>query len=329
MNPHIHPGSIVLPPQVLERAADALRAMALDETLKARVGQDALLARVLERVARRYVAGSSTDAALPRIAAILERGHAASVEYLGESCRVESEANAATEVFLGLIAALDARRLPCSISLDLSHVGSVIDPALGLHNVARIARQAAASGRELMISMEGSDRTDTILDTYVRLHEHGHAATGNVGITIQSRLHRSDHDLSRLLALPGRIRLVKGAYLEPIDAAHPRGSRELRSAYLRHAALLIGSRHRCSIATHDASIHAELTPLVAAQQAHTSFCEFESLIGLGTAQIDALRRQGFATREYAVYGEEHYLYVLNRISEDPARLFQAVVDAAG
>ena len=45
MNPHIHPGSIVLPPQVLERAADALRAMALDETLKARVGQDALLAQ--------------------------------------------------------------------------------------------------------------------------------------------------------------------------------------------------------------------------------------------------------------------------------------------
>jgi proline dehydrogenase len=286
-----------------------------------------MLSRLLERISRRYVAGRSDGAALERIAAILARGHAASAEYLGESCRDEHKANAAADVFLALIAALDARRLPCSISLDLSHIGSSVDPALGLHNAARIARAAAASGRELMISMEGSDRTDDILETYARLHERGDAAGGNVGITIQSRLHRTEHDLPRLLALPGRIRLVKGAYLESIDVAYPRDSAELRSAYLRHAALLVESRHRCSIATHDASIHAELTPLVVRQDGHRSFCEFESLIGLGTAQLDALRRHGLATREYAVYGQESFLYVLNRISEDPARLFQALVDA--
>lgn len=34
--------------------------------------------------------------------------------------------------------------------------------------------------------------------------------------------------------------------------------------------------------------------------------EFESLIGLGREQIDELRRRGFPTREYAVFGEEHF-----------------------
>jgi outer membrane murein-binding lipoprotein Lpp len=48
--------------------------------------------------------------------------------------------------------------------------------------------------------------------------------------------------------------------------------------------------------------------------------EFESLIGLGAEQLDALQARGFPTREYAVFGEEHFLYVLNRIAEEPIRV---------
>ena len=54
--------------------------------------------------------------------------------------------------------------------------------------------------------------------------------------------------------------------------------------------------------------------------------EFESLIGLGTEQIDGLNARGYPTREYAVFGAEHFLYVLNRIAEEPIRVYQAVVD---
>jgi proline dehydrogenase len=310
------------------RAANALRALALNEQLKTRVAADATLRAVLERISHRYVAGSSTDSAMERVASILARGHAASAEYLGESCRDAAAADRATDVFVALIAALDARALPCSVSLDLSHVGMLVDPALGLANIHRIARAAAASERELMISMEGSDRTDRILDTYVRLHRESDSHR-HVGITIQARLHRTDRDLDRLLDYPGRIRLVKGAYLESPEVAHPRDSPDLRSAYLRQARRLLASGHSCSIATHDAAIQAELGDFIRSHDLRHAPCEFESLIGLGTAQIDALRDRGFATREYAVYGEEHFLYVLNRISEDPIRLAQAVIDASG
>jgi proline dehydrogenase len=313
---------------IAERAADALRALALDEQLKTRVAADATLRAVLERISHRYVAGSSTTSVLERVASILARGHAASAEYLGESCRDPAGAARATEVFVALIAALDARGLPCSISLDLSHVGMLVDPALGLDNIRRIAHAATSSGRELMISMEGSDRTDRILDIYTQLHRESDSHR-HVGITIQARLHRTDRDLERLLDHPGRIRLVKGAYLEAPDVAHPRNSPALRDAYLRQARRLLASAHPCSIATHDASLQSELGEFIRARDLQKAPCEFESLIGLDTAQIDALRDRGFATREYAVYGEEHFLYVLNRISEDPIRLAQAVIDATG
>lgn len=67
--------------------------------------------------------------------------------------------------------------------------------------------------------------------------------------------------------------------------------------------------------------------LIEQRQIEPQRYEFESLIGLGTEQIDELQRRGFSTREYVVFGEEYFLYVLNRIAEQPLRLYQAVIDA--
>ena len=58
--------------------------------------------------------------------------------------------------------------------------------------------------------------------------------------------------------------------------------------------------------------------------------EFETLQGLGDAGLDALRDAGFATRVYVVFGEEWFLYVCNRIAEEPdERIALAIVDAVG
>ncbi|SFB29302.1 L-proline dehydrogenase [Collimonas sp. OK607] len=311
------------------QAADVLRELALNEDAKARFCNDPALRPFMHRVARRYVAGQTTQDVVERVSQINARGHAASAEYMGESCRDESKANAETEVFLALICAIGDRSadraLNCSVSLDLSHIGSVIDPELGFLNGRKIARAAAASGCEVMISMEGSDRADNIYLTYARLH--ADPALANVGITVPAKLHRSAQDLPKLMAYPGRIRLVKGAFLEPVQVAYDRNSPELAACYRQFATALLTSGHKCSIATHDRTIQEDLTNLILQQDLFDQrHYEFESLIGLGTEQLDGLQKRGFPTREYAVYGEEYFLYVLNRIAEEPIRLYQALVD---
>lgn len=324
------PASPALPSQwqpLVDEAANALRELALNEDAKARFCHDPLLRPFMQRVARRYVAGASIEAAVKRVIEINRRGHAASAEYGGESCRDESRANAETEVFLALIDAVRVRNLDCSISFDLSHVGSVIDPELGYRNASRIAAAAADAGREVMISMEGSERVDNIYATYERLHRQ--AGRSNVGITVIARLHRTVRDLPRLLACPRRIRLVKGAFFEPEQIAYSRNSPELAACYRHLATDLLKSGHSCSIATHDRSIQADLTAFIREQQIDPHRFEFESLIGLGTQQIDDLHRRGFPTREYAVFGQEYFLYVLNRIAEEPVRVYQALVDLLG
>ncbi|MGS2641086.1 proline dehydrogenase family protein [Streptosporangium sp. G12] len=302
-------------------AAQVLRTLALDEELKWRVPADPVLGPLARRVARRFVAGETLADALERVAEILVGGHRANVEYMGESCRDPERALAETAVFVDA-----ARRLPprCSISLDLSHIGLAIDEELALENATRIAQATAGTGREMIISAEGSDRTDAVLSVHRGLCER----FDHVGITVQARLHRTGEDLRGLLALPGRIRLVKGAFLEPETVAYARGDAALPAAYLRHAEALAASGHLCSFATHDWDLIHHIDRHLGGTGRADAPWEFETLLGLGPDRLAAMAERGHPTREYVVFGTEWWLYVCNRLAEDPRRLFQALVDAA-
>lgn len=211
----------------------------------------------------------------------------------------------------------------CSISLDLSHIGLAISHDLALENAAKIAEACTATGRELIISAEGSGRTDAVLEAHKALS----GSFDNVGITVQARLHRSRDDFKELLSRPGRIRLVKGAFLEPESIAYRRDDPALESVYLDYAQQLVDSGHLCSFATHDWEIIKRIDNHLVGHGTEDASWEFETLLGLGRDRLDELARRGHPTREYIVFGAEWWLYVCNRLAEDPQRLLRAIADA--
>ncbi|WP_240658705.1 proline dehydrogenase family protein [Microbacterium sp. CPCC 204701] len=307
-----------------ERTADVLRGWALDEDLKERMLADARIASVARRLSERYIAGEHIDDALGAVRRAADRGHLGSIEYVGESVRSAEVVDAETAVFVKLAQAIGSAGLDSTVSFDLSHVGSVIDPELGFQNGSALARATAPLGTALMVSAEGSDRTDLVLDLYERLAaEHAH-----VGITLQARLRRTPADLDRVLALPGRVRLVKGAFLEPDAVAHRRDSDDMYDGYLSLADRLVSSGHAVSLATHDESLVQRLIERHG-DALRADHVEFEMLMGLGTRLLDHLHADGYRTREYVLFGREWWLYVLNRIAEDPGRLFAAIADLGG
>jgi proline dehydrogenase len=308
-----------------QRAADALRRIARDEKLKALAETDPLLAPLLQRAADRYTGGSTLEACLGTIEGVNAQGHAATADYMGESTREAAVANAETEHFLKMVKAITARRLNCSVSLDLSHIGLAIDHALALDNAARIATATRDAGLEMMISMEGSERTDAVLQVHGQLcsrFEH-------VGVTVQARMKRTPADMALLLKRPGRIRLVKGAYDEPETTAHQRISDGATQAYRALTQTLLSSGHRCSIGTHDRQQLNWAHEFIQGHAFDPKSFEFEVLYGLGPAQSDHMRALGHATRQYIVYGSEWFLYVCHRIAEHPPRLFDALADIVG
>lgn len=306
-------------------AAAALRRIARDERVKAYIESDPILYPLLLRAARRYIGGTTRAECLETVALLNAAGHAATVDYMGESTRDAALAEREADEFVALAAEIKLRGLDSSLSLDLSHIGLAVDPRLALENARRIATAARDIGSELIISMEGSERTDAILAIYRTLC----AEFSNVGIRVQARLHRTGEDLPAMLALPGKVSLVKGAYEEPLELAYPRESAKLAECYRSYACRMIGSGHPVSIATHDASIHADLHAYIEAEGLRGQPFEFEVLVGLGDAQIEQVRRWGYATRVYVVYGREWYLYVCHRLAEQPVRIYQALADIVG
>lgn len=330
------------------RAAAALRRLARREDLKAAVLAQPALYAVLRSAAARYVAGETRAEALSTARQLAPR-HRTTIDFMGEDTRTVHEARAATDEFLALIDSLGPVSPPdplaqTSISLDLSHIGLAVDGTEGQNvRIARehleaIATAAGTAGREVIISMESSARTDAILDVHADVSSrHAH-----VGITVQAALHRTPYDLDRLLqrmhatggqAGGGRIRLVKGAYAESSEHAEGRGA-ELDGRYESLANRLIeaaGRGQRVSIATHDPSLLTTLTKFDGRRDAAAAFptgaLQFEMLHGVTPHRLAALAESGFATQVYLVYGREWYLYLCHRLAEHPASLMDALADA--
>lgn len=305
-------------------AAAALRRVARDERIKEHVQGDAALYVALLKAAMRFIEGETLPECLEVAAGLNAQGHAATVDYMGESTRNEAMAREATEEFLRVVRAISDRGLDSSVSLDLSHVGLAVDPRLGFENASEIAGAAGEAGLEVMISAEGSERTDGILATHERLCERHH----NVGITLQVYLLRTPDDLERALERPGRVRLVKGAYEEPEIVALARGP-EVDAAYQSMTETLLASGHACSISTHDPALLEHAHSFLRENGPDLGPVEFDMLRGVCPERLRKMRDLGYGTRTYLPYGREWYLYLCHRLAEHPPNLYKALADAVG
>lgn len=300
--------------------AETLKQIALNEEIKAYVLQHPSLYQPLLQAALRFIGGETLADCVETAKSLNKQGFAVTIDYMGESTRDADMAQQATQEFLLVIEAIAQQNLNSSVSLDLSHIGMVIDAELGYKNACVLAEAAQTAGLDMMISMEGSDRTSLILELHQRLCE----TFDNVGVTLQAYLYRTPDDLEQVLQRPGKIRLVKGAYATPPGLAKPR-SAELDEAYRQLMHRLITSGHRCSIATHDPAL-LNLIPQEY-QGIQLDHIEFEMLKGVAQDRLDALKNQGYQTRVYLPYGREWHLYLCNRLAEYPPNIYQAIIDA--
>lgn len=313
-----------------ERTAEAFRRLALNEDAKQHVLADPTLRGAAKRIAERYVAGEVAEDALRVASRLHSDGIRTTIDYMGESVRTPQAARAATDEFVALARLVAERPVTDrpGISLDLSHIGSLVDRRLAREHLASILDAAANGGIEVMISMENHDRTDQILDDHAwvnQIHADVHR-DAQVGITLQARLNRSEADLVEVLKRRGRVRVVKGAYPFPDDIAIGRDDPMLGRRFDAMVRRLLQAGKSCSIATHDPDRIGAATTLLGTGTPDVDY-HFEFLHGIGPAERDRLRRLGHPVQQYLVYGEEWFLYVCNRIAEDPEKVFTAVIDA--
>lgn len=308
----------------VEQAIEALRTISRNEEIKAFILKNKAVYKVLLRIAMRFIGGETLDECFKTSKKVNNAGHTFTIDFMGESTRDKKTANEATAEFLKVIDKIIETKSNASVSLDLSHIGLVIDKDLGHLNATKIVQKAQKNNIEIMISMEGLDRVDDILNEYYSLVKE----FGNVGITLQAYLHRTEKDLQTVLAFPGKIRLVKGAYQVSRRHALPRGT-ETDMAYKKYMESILKANHPVSIASHDEKILLDAEKYIIKNNLTKANIEFEMLHGVTPALLNAIHKKGYRTREYLPYGKEWYLYVCHRLAENPLNIYQALADAAG
>jgi proline dehydrogenase len=305
--------------ELLKIASEALKKAALNEEAKNFVLQNDKLFKTLKKAANRYIGGEAIDEAVLTIKRLNENGFIVTTDFMGESIRNEREAIEASNEFIKFAKVVKTENINSSISLDLSHIGLLVSRDLTIDNLKLICEEANNCNQEVIISMEGTDRTDMIIDIYQEaLKTHT-----NLGITLQAYLYRTKTDFQNLIKLAGSIRIVKGAYDTPKELSIPRGN-ELDEIYLNYVEQLLATNHKCAIASHDSKILKKSLELID-KYSPTNYV-LERLLGICNEELQTYSNKGYKCRVYVVYGKEWYLYLCNRWAEYPLNLLRGLAD---
>jgi proline dehydrogenase len=269
------------------------------------------------RFASRFVAGESIDQGVEAARELARRGITASLDLLGESVSAEAEAAAACDQYLRMLDRMAASGAEVNVSVKLTQMGLDIAEELCVANMTAILDKAAALHGFVRLDMEGSDYTQRTLDFFrTRLFERFGA---HCGVVIQSMLRRSEQDIEDLVAMKARVRLCKGAYLEPPAVAFP-DKADVDKNYVRLMERLLAAGNYPGLATHDEAIIAHAREFTRRQGIGTDRFEFQMLYGVRRDLQERLRQAGFRLRVYIPFGTQWYPYLMRRLAERPANI---------
>jgi proline dehydrogenase len=263
----------------------------------------------------RFIAGMSLAEALQTVRAINAQGMSFSLDHLGEDISSLDEAVGFREMYIECLTAIHKDGMEGNVSLKLTQFGLDLSEDACRENVRKVVCHAAALKTFVRIDMESSAYTDRTLEMVKGLH----AETGSCGAVIQSYLHRSEADIEELNRRRIRVRLCKGAYLEPAEVAFQEKS-EVDENFVKLMRKLLAEGNYPGIATHDERMTAETLKFAAAEKIGPERFEFQMLYGVRRDLQKRLRARGWGMRVYVPFGEAWYPYFMRRLAERPANV---------
>ena len=278
----------------------------------------------IRRAARRFMPGEDAASALEAAERFRKDGISVLFTRLGENLTHTDEADETADHYLEVYDEIARRGLDEEVSVKLTQLGLDLDPGRAFAHSARLAARGAELGGDLWLDMEGSEYTEATVAFYERLK----AEHPNVGIALQTYLHRTASDIERLLPLEPAIRLVKGAYAEPPTIAHQRRA-EVDASFVGLAVTLLeakraGRRVRISLGTHDSRLIEQIAEHARAKGLGVADLEVQMLYGIREDEQRRLARLGYPVRDLIAYGEHWYPWYMRRLAERPANVVFAL-----
>jgi proline dehydrogenase len=278
---------------------------------------------------KRFIAGDNLEQAVSVSEGLLARGFLVSLDYLGENTANEGEALAAKKTYIEMLERIAQVPLvrhwnpkpplniePLNISIKLTQCGLDQGVEFAESNYREVLEVAKKLGNFVRIDMESSEYTQATLDMIEKVR----VDYPNTGTVLQSYLFRNDEDVETIIRWQARVRLVKGAYLEPSTVAFS-DKKKVDEAYVRQAKRLLDAGYYPALATQDEKIIKELLAYVLEKQIPKECFEFQMLYGIRRDLQDSLLADGYSVRIYIPFGDSWYPYFTRRLAERPANAF--------
>jgi proline dehydrogenase len=264
--------------------------------------------KMFGKLVHRFIAGGELSDALSAASDLNSRGIGGISDLLGEGVKDLAGATEASQEYLSAVAAIAEKGIDATVSLKLSQLGLVLDPAACASNLAMILDRAHDLGVGVEVDMEQSELVDASLKVFREAAEQ-HPETR---LAIQANLRRSPSDLDAMVAL-------KGAYAEPIDKAL-RSKKEVDAQFRHLTNWLFEHGSVPAFGTHDSScIEYAEKAAVRAGVGQQDF-EIQMLYGIRRDLQESLAQKGYRVRVYIPYGSAWYPYLMRRMAEKPTNL---------
>jgi proline dehydrogenase len=271
--------------------------------------------RLTRGLVSRFVAGTTLEEAISVTRELQARNIDVSLDLLGETVDDLAESAIATKAYIEAVRAIADNGLNATVSVKLSQLGVGLDPAVCAGHLDELLRAAADVDVPVEIDMEHSSVGPAELEAF-RAALPAHPRTR---VAIQAAMRRTPQDLESFTAVKPRIRLVKGAFLEPIEKALQERD-EITAQYRYLTEWALQNLPDPALGTHDDACIEHVKTSAARLGLDQRDFEFQMLHGVRRDVQQRLADEGYRIRIYLPYGTQWYPYLMRRMAERPANL---------
>ncbi len=265
--------------------------------------------------AKPYVAGDSLEKGVETARKLwVEKGITSTIDLLGEEIKTKEEVEEIVQIYLDVINEIKDEDF-ATISIKPTSLGIDFSKEYCIENLKKILTIALEKKVDVTLDMESSDYTDVTLEMYRELKPD----FPNFGTVLQTRLFRTENDISELTGLDAHIRLCIGIYIEDKKIAYTKKA-EMKAKLVEFTELLLKNNHYVAVATHDEKTIRQCLEIIKSYGGPTK-AEFQMLIGVPRDRvIQELLEQGYTVRLYLPFATEwNYAtnYLKRRLIENP------------
>lgn len=279
--------------------------------------------RFVQRAVSRFMPGEELADALVAGESEKKKGIACFFTLLGENITEPAEAEKVAQHYIDALPQIAQKGLDGQISVKLTQLGLDLGEEQCFQNLAAIVKCAKGFDNWVWIDMEQSKYVDRTLTLYKKVRKE----YAKVGVCLQSYLYRTGKDLEELLPLSPGIRLVKGAYAEPVNLAYPK-KRDVDANFMTLAKALLSNIKKqgvtFGVGTHDLALIRKVQQEAEALGLSKNDYEFELLYGIQSEEQLRLAQTGYRVRCLISYGHFWFPWYVRRLAERPANIFFAV-----